>query len=203
METISEEKGAQIRLQRIFPSEPSTFFLRVAQALPQKKKMDDLVRRAEELGVDELWALMTERTIVKMRSEASERVKKRWERIVIQAAKQSGSPGLMRVKGPVSFQEIFGERSFFENPIYLFHPDPSGLSFSDFIQELRERGRSNASVSASLLLGPEGGFTEEEVREAEAKGVRKVFLGDSILRVETAFLGVVSAVRLMVTSWQK
>lgn len=198
IETISENKGAELRLESIVPLNKLKLRLKVVQAVPQRKKMDELVDRAEELGVQELWVIETQRTIVRMRPEAAEQARKRWERIIVEAAKQSGNPVLMKMEGPLAFEKMVQEKIEPGDQSFIFHPDPSGISFQDMIDCLRETDKKNASRAAVFFFGPEGGFTEEEVRLAESRGVRKVFLGQSILRLETAFLGVISAVRFLV-----
>lgn len=192
IESISEA-GALVRLTKVYPLKERNLFIQAAQALPQKRKMDELVGRAEELGVEELWMLETNRTVVKMKAEARERARKRWQRIVVEAAKQSGSSVLMKVEGPLPFSAVMERIVRPGNFSFLFHPDPEGLSFSEMVEGLKKKGER----SVSLFFGPEGGFTEEEVREAESRGVQRVFLGDSILRLETAFVGVLSALRLL------
>jgi len=154
--------------------------------------MDTLIDRAEELGVQELVVLETKRSVVRMKGEALERARKRWERIVVEAAKQSGSPVLTKLEGPVSFEKALEEKIAPEDQGFLFHPDPEGMAFSRMIEEIVSHRRP-----IFLFFGPEGGFTEEELRLAEARGVRKVFLGSSTLRLETAFLGVISAIRFL------
>jgi len=198
IEEVSWSGGARLRLRNIFPLRKSPLFLKVAQALPQKKKIDGLVEKAEELGVQELWILETKRTIVKMSQEACQRARRRWERIVIEAAKQSSSPILMRVEGPFSFEAVIEEKLGSRDQAFLFHPDPEGLAFFDFVQGLRHSQIQESPSPLFLFFGPEGGFTEGEVRLAESRGVRKVFLGPSTLRLETAFLGVVSSIRFLI-----
>lgn len=193
IEAVSGKEGARLRLKKIHSLKENPLFLKVAQALPQKRKLDELVDRAEELGVRELWVLETQRSGVRMSAEARARVRERWERIVIEAAKQSGSPVLTRVEGPVSFEKVIQEKLEPSDQGFLFHPDPKGLCFSEMIGNLKSRGTG----SVFLFFGPEGGFTEEEVRLAESRGVRRVFLGDSILRLETAFVGVLGSLRFL------
>ena len=199
IEILTEKEGGQLRIRKTFPlaREEKSVYLKVAQALPQKRKMDDLVEKAEELGIQELWVLETQRSVVKMRGEGAERAKKRWERIVVEAAKQSGTPFLTQIEGPVSFEKVIEEKLEGGDRAFLFHPDPKGISFSKVVEELKSSKKEKTPTSAFLFLGPEGGFTPEEVRWAESRGVRKVFLGSSTLRVETAFLGVVSALRFL------
>jgi len=184
-------------LKEIFPLKQRSLFLKVAQAMPQKGKMDRLVEKAEELAIQELWALETKRSVVKMRVEARSRVRERWERIVVEAAKQSGSSVLTRVEGPVPFETVIREKLERSDRAFLFHPDPRGLSFSAFVEQIREP-EGETLPPAFLFFGPEGGFDEDEVRLAESRGAKKVFLGDSVLRLETAFLGVLSALRFLI-----
>lgn len=161
--------------------------------------MDELVERAEEMGVQELWVLETKRTVAKMHSEAKERARRRWERIVVEAAKQSGSPVLTEVIGPISFEEALNEKLESSDRAYLFHPGTRSLPFSGFVEELRWAGAKEVSRSVTLFFGPEGGFSEDEVRLAESRGIQKVSLGDSILRLETAFVAVIGALRFLLS----
>lgn len=209
VEAVSGEKGARLRLKKIHALKENPLFLKVAQALPQKRKLDELVDRAEELGVRELWVLETQRNGVKMSPEARTRVRERWERIVIEAAKQSGSPVLTRVEGPIPFKKVIQEKLESSDQGFLFHPDPRGLLFSEMIENLKslvEVGLKPSSAiktpAVFLFFGPEGGFTEEEVRLAESRGVQRVFLGDSTLRLETAFVSVLGALRFLLESPQ-
>lgn len=196
VESLSETEGARLRLTQVFPLKQTSLYLKVAQALPQKGKVDNLVEKAEELGVQELWLLETERSIVKMKKEAEERAKSRWERIVVEAAKQSGSPTLLRIEGPFSFEKVMKEKLNPSEEAFLFHPDPSGLAFPKLVERLKNR-KGPLPSSIFLFFGPEGGFAHDEVSLAESSGVQKVFLGDSTLRLETAFLGVISALRFL------
>ena len=198
IETISEIAGARLRIKKILSVRERTLFLKVAQALPQKRKMDELVEKAEELGVQELWVIESQRSIVKMSGDAKIRARERWERIVVEAAKQSGSPILTTIEGPLPFDKLVEEKLERSGRSFIFHPDPQGLSFSDLVTELKGREAEISAQPVFLFFGPEGGFTEEEVKLAESRGVRKVFLGDSTLRLETAFLGVISALRFLI-----
>lgn len=198
VEIISKSMGVRVKLRKVFPlPQPFRFYLKVAQALPQKRKMDDLVEKAEELGVHELWAVETERSVVKMKKEARGRVRDRWERILTASAKQSKNPVLTQVEGPCSFEEIFETAMDRKDEGFLFHPDPDGLPFSEWVRGLHPDRVSKAAPSFFLFFGPEGGFTQKEICLAESHGVKKIYLGPSTLRVETAFTGVIGALRFL------
>ena len=193
------EKCAKLQLKKILPLKKKPLILNVVQALPQKRILDDLVKKAEELGVHKLWITETERTVVKMRPEARERAKNRWDRIVIEAAKQSGNSMLTQIEGPLSFTKVIDENLKSREHAFIFHPDPAGLRFSSAVEGLRKITTQETPASIFLFLGPEGGFTEAEVHLAESRGVQKVFLGDSLLRIDTAFIGAVSALQFMLS----
>ncbi len=199
IEAISEKGGARLKIQKTFPLSrgEGKVYLKVGQALPQKRKMDSLVEKAEELAIQELWVLETARTMVKARGEARERVRRRWERIVIESAKQSASPMLTRIEGPVSFETLLQENLGARDRAFLFHPDPSGIRLEDVVEEIKAEKGAAQPHSFFLFFGPEGGFSDDEVSLAESHGARKVFLGDSVLRIETAFVGVLSAIRFL------
>lgn len=196
IETLSENQGAQLRLGKIFPLKQKSLLLKVSQAIPQKKKMDTLVDWAAQLGVTKLWITETKRTVVNIKADAKERAKKRWERIVVEACKQSGSPVFTQIEGPLYLDKVIKKIEPLERA-FIFHLDPEGISFSNWIEELKVFHEKEALKSVFLLFGPEGGFTEEEVKMARSRGVRTVYLGESTLRVEAAFMGVLSSLRFL------
>ena len=149
------------------------FRLKLAVALPKGDRQRWIVEKAVELGVAELIPLNTQRS-QKSQSEPAAKL----QRYVIEASKQSGRNRLMEIASPVGFAELLrmeaGRR-------LLAHPGG-------------EIPKSLASLESSALLaiGPEGGFTDEEVAEAVAAGWTIVGLGERILRVETAALALIS-----------
>ncbi|MBI3312952.1 MAG: 16S rRNA (uracil(1498)-N(3))-methyltransferase [Candidatus Omnitrophica bacterium] len=160
--------------------------IRVCQALLQKGKMDDLVRKAQELGVDEICPMETSRTVLRMNAESGKRVLQRWEKIAREAAKQSGSLQLVKITNFEKFSKILQTIPKGE-VVAVFHPSAKAVGFRDWIKSLE-------SVNArrvNLFLGPEGGFAEEEI-----KNLPLINLGQNILKADTAFLAVVSALRL-------
>ena len=199
IQSISEIGTVKLHLDKFFPFQERSLWLKVGQALPQKRKMDFLVDWASELGIQELWVMETKRTVVKMKGEARERARHRWERIAVEASKQSHNPLLTRIEGPLPFEKIVKEKMESSERAFLFHPDSKGLSFPEFVESVRHAQRGESLHSIFLFFGPEGGFSEEEVAMAESRGVQKVFLGDSIFRMEVAFLGVLGALRFLVS----
>jgi 16S rRNA (uracil1498-N3)-methyltransferase len=151
------------------------FSLTLAVALPKGDRQKWLVEKATELGVTRLVSLVTERGIAQPVPAALDRLR----RTVIEASKQCGRNRLMEIGSPVDATRLFHEAS---TDVDRLIADPSG-------QPLAE-ARRQPSAAVLAAIGPEGGFTPEELAAARAAGWRCVSLGRRILRVETAAVAI-------------
>ncbi len=149
-------------------SRESPIGLTVASAIPRSGRERFLVEKLVELGAARLWVYASRRSVVRPSSGFLTKA----QRIVVEASKQCGRNILMPVEAK-SFEEIVagppphGKR-------YVAHP--GGESASAMV----------ASAEIAVLIGPEGGFVDSELREAEAHGWQRISLGSRILRIETA-----------------
>lgn len=156
------------------------------QGMPKGDKMDMIVQKTVELGVAEIVPVNMERTIVKLDKKKAEARTERWNKISESAAKQSGRGIIPKVYIPVSFKEALKMCSGMDMTI-LPYENADGMSKS---AELIKKAAEQKKVA--VFIGPEGGFSSEEVEEAEAQGAKIVTLGRRILRTETAGLTVLS-----------
>jgi 16S rRNA (uracil1498-N3)-methyltransferase len=152
----------------------------LATAVPKGERFDWLIEKATELGVERLVPIVTERSVVDPRSAKLERLR----RAVIEACKQCGRNRLMTIEPPRRWADLLAVTA---NDLRLV-ADPDGLPLVAWPKPGRDR-------AAWLAVGPEGGFTEDEVAAARASGWVAVGLGPSLLRVETA--GIVGCSRLL------
>jgi len=146
------------------------FPLVVASALPKGDRADYLIEKLTELGVTRFIPLITARSVV----IPKESVVQKFSRAVIEASKQCGRNRLMAIDSPVAWLEFLG-RPVGPELRFLFHTtagDP--------------RLASSPKEGVILAIGPEGGFTEEEVSAATRAGWVVASLGKRVLRVETA-----------------
>lgn len=148
--------------------------LTLAVATPKAARADWLVEKCAELSVGALWLLRTSRTSV----VPGEGKLERWRRKAVEAAKQAGAARLMTLEGPRSLPVIAGAM---DGSAVVFYGDPgsTAMSFVEALPETRNR-------DTVVFVGPEGGFTAEEVACIEEAGGRGVRLGALTLRVETA-----------------
>lgn len=160
----------------------------VAQAIPQHRKMDKIVEQASELGVSELIPLVTEHTIVRMAKEREAKVSDRWQRIVGETLQQSRlrhRPKISPITDWFSFWNA--ERSF--DQILMFHPGPDAKPIHECVSR-------QTSGNILVLIGPEGGFSDEEVKQAKKRGAILVKMNTGILKTDTAFVAAVSALKV-------
>jgi 16S rRNA (uracil1498-N3)-methyltransferase len=159
----------------------------LAVAIPKGKTMDLVVQKAVELGVARIRPLLTEHTVVKAGDASRKRDK--WQRVALEACKQCGQNLLPMVEGPCPLDEWLPQRS----------GDAAALiaSLSGGAGSLRGvlRGFEPRPAQVELLVGPEGDFTPGEVAAAVESGFAPVSLGPLVLRVETAALFLLGALR--------
>lgn len=156
----------------------------LAQAIPKGKNMDWIVQKAVELGVSEIQPLITRNTIVSPGDDKAEK----WRRTALEACKQCAQFTIPAIADPMTFDS------------WIQSHDPSELkiiaSLAENPKNFRETLAAHPEIqSITLLIGPEGDFTPQETATALAAGFIPVSLGDLILRVETATLFSLSAVR--------
>jgi len=156
---------------------PPTVRLHLGQALLKGQKMDLILQKATELGVDEIWPFFSEHGI---RKPPKDTQMERWQRIVLEACKQCD-----RAKPP----EIHNPRGI---PDLMAQPSPCDVRLFFWEHEARQTlnevlaDQAKGVSSVFFLLGPEGGFSKAEAALAKQTGFTSVSLGPRILRAETA-----------------
>lgn len=155
--------------------------------LLKSAKLEWLIQKSTELGVGEIISFQSLRAVPRPEEAAARHRLARWEKIAAEAAKQCRRSRVPRVHPPRPFAEALA--AFPESQrIFLW-------------EEERDRTLSAALNSSSpliyALVGPEGGFSAEEARQAKAAGFVPVRLGPRILRAETAGLAVVALLQFL------
>jgi 16S rRNA (uracil1498-N3)-methyltransferase len=158
----------------------SPLALKLAQGVSRGERMDLVVQKATELGVTHLVPVLTERSVVRLTAQQSDRKVNHWRAIAIAACEQCGRNRLPSVAAPVALATFLrGEESAGAAGHTRLLLSPEGTAT---LKDLRRPG-SNA---LTVLIGPEGGLTDEEEQAAVAAGFSAVRLGPRVLRTETA-----------------
>jgi len=170
--------------------------LRVFPVMLRKGKTDLLVEKAQELGVHEFHPITSEHCEVQIAKEKTGKIVERWNRIAREASKQSGSLKLLRIETPRGFKEALGSLPC-EEPVVIFHPGPDSILFPKWIAEIQ--ALKNTVKALNIFIGPEGGFSEDEIRWAKwhrkEKNFQSVGLGGVLFKADTAFIGIVASLR--------
>ena len=166
------------------PSPESPLRLTLAVALLKGEKFDLVVQKATELGVARVAPVLTMRADVRPRDagDSSKRVE-RWRRLALEAAKQSGRARVPSVVEPQSFEAFVKDEAVGDSLRVMF-AERGGVGLDGL-----PRG-SAAPTSVAALVGPEGGWEDEEIELARAHGWSVVTLGGRTLRAETAAVAV-------------
>jgi 16S rRNA (uracil1498-N3)-methyltransferase len=156
------------------------------QGVPKSDKMDFIIQKSVELGVRKIIPVITERTIVRIDNKKDAQKKhERWNRISLEASKQCNRGFVPEVSMPVCYEEAFNHMNDSDLIIIPYEKETAG-SFKKIL-------KNNIDIkSVSVIVGPEGGFTEKEVEKALGYGANAITLGPRILRTETAGITVLS-----------
>jgi 16S rRNA (uracil1498-N3)-methyltransferase len=157
----------------------SPLALCLVQGVPKGDRMETIVRAATELGVARILPALTERTIVRLDAGAWRERARRWQRVAREATKQCGRAVVPTVETARTLDEWVASEEPADLRLCLWERDAAPLR--DVLGRLDPRPRS-----ATVIVGPEGGLSDEEVARAGAAGYVAVTLGRRILRTETA-----------------
>ena len=154
------------------------------QGLPKSDKMEWIIQKAVELGVDSITPVMTRRCVSKPDSKSMAKKLERYNRIALEAAKQSGRGKVPQVCPMLDLPQALDEMAQTSCPI-LFYENATAPA---------KQVIDGAGKEIAVLIGSEGGFDESEVELAIQKGCQVLSLGKRILRCETAPLAALSII---------
>jgi len=167
----------------------SPIAITLCPSLIKSRPMDMLIQKVSELGVDRIQPFASSRTVVRLPETRKDGRVRHWREIARNAAKQADRATHARVEEPVSFEELletWKTREAFRVLLW------EGEQARDIKAVLRG---ADPATALAAIIGPEGGFTEEEVAAAREAGFVPVSLGRRILRAETAALVITALVQ--------
>ena len=183
------EARARVTSQSKSVGEPKVL-ITLYQALLKTDRFELVLQKCTELGVSRFVPMNCGRSVPRAQAEGSSRYE-RWRRIVREAAEQSGRGRIPIVEGPLEFVRACEGA---ESPALIPWEGERELGLRQALGALRSIAANPGDRgNLSLFIGPEGGFTEDEVRLARTQGITSVTLGKRILRAETAGIATVAA----------
>ena len=160
----------------------------LVQGISRGDRMDFVVQKATELGVDRVTPVLTDYGVVKLDGKRAGKRRLHWQRVAESACEQSGRVNPPRVDAPLPLNDWLGTARAGDSTDLILAPGTG--------QPLTNVGKPAAGLC--LLVGPEGGFSEREYDDAAISGFEAVTLGPRILRTETA---AVAAIAILQALW--
>lgn len=164
--------------------------LALAQGIPKGDKMDTIIQKAVEIGVDSIYPVIGKRSVVQLNQEKRARKRQRWELIAREACKQCRRSWLPNILEPLSLTELLNAMAY--NPGIVLYEKETETGLREILQTgswLMPR-----EETLYLLIGPEGGWDDDEITIMRQHNLHTASLGPRILRTETAGLVAASLV---------
>jgi 16S rRNA (uracil1498-N3)-methyltransferase len=191
------KRGGEAEVLERQPARPeSPLRITLAQALARGEKMDLVLQKAVELGVDAFAPIVTERTEVRLDAERSERRMQHWRGVVAGACEQSGRARLPVLSEPRALHDFAAQ-------VVATAPGGDARLVLDPAQ-----GRAPGALAlapdarVTLVVGPEGGLSERDLATLRAAGFEGLRLGPRVLRTETAGLAALAALNALYGDWR-
>ncbi len=191
IETIHEDGSVSGKITTSSAAAPRTAVpVHLYQGLLKASHWDFVLEKATELGADSFTPILTPRTVVLLREERAKAKQERWERVIMAAAKQCQRGSLPPLRQPAEFRDAIRACAGREDEVTaLAWEGLCGSGARDALgTALREAQASGRAKAVNVFIGPEGGFSDEEVELARTMGAVIFGLGPRILRSETAAL---------------
>lgn len=178
-----QKKSARFFVKTLLKDEASPLLnLHLGQVISKGERMDFTIQKATELGISEITPLWSERCDVRLNNERQDKKLEHWQAVAISACQQSGRTHVPTIHPPMALADWL--TSINSDIRLVLHPHQQ--------QPLQAMP---APKSVALLVGPEGGFTEQEVQQAQQQHFMGLRLGPRILRTETAALTALSVLQ--------
>lgn len=170
-----------------YTTEPS-IKVTLFQGMPKADKLEMIIQKCTELGVSEIVPVIMDRVIVKLDDKSIDKKLERWNKIALEAGKQSGRQKIPSVQKPTKLKNLIENISKYDI-LLLPYECEKDVTLKSVLRNLDKECKNVA-----IIIGPEGGFSEEEVELLNLENVKRVTLGPRILRTETAGLATLAMV---------
>ena len=190
--TIGEVYYKEVKVKitkTIPPLPPSPVKISLAQALIKSHPMEYLIKKVTELGIHSIHPFYSERTVIKLKSEQLKNKMDRWMEIMKSACKQCGRVTLPDLNTPLLFEEMIKDAPDTKTLKILLWEDEDKVDLKRLLTSM------SFAPHVFAIVGPEGGFTLNEINLAKDAGFHIVSLGNRILRAETAAVSLLSIIQ--------
>lgn len=169
--------------EKIGKSTESNMHITLFQGIPKFEKMELIIQKNTEVGVNNIVPVIMERTVVKLDEKVASKKLDRWQKIAEIAAKQSMRDIIPNVKSIIKTKEI--DVDMYDVVLVAYENEEHNMLKAE-LKKLESQNKQEYNIA--IVIGPEGGISEKEIELLDEKNVKFVSLGKRILRTETAGL---------------
>lgn len=188
-ELISVQKSAVVA--KVLASQAieneSPLNITLLQGISSGDRMDYTIQKAVELGVNAIQPISTERSVVKLNQERAQKRLEHWQNVVTSACEQSGRAFVPQVLSPISLSNWLADHPSENATRILLNP----------VGALKLAALTKPANHIQLLIGAEGGLSQNEINAATSQGFQSIILGPRILRTETAALTAIASMQIL------
>lgn len=161
----------------------------IYQGLPKAEKMELIIQKSVELGVNSIIPVSLKRCVVKLEGKDQNKKIERWQKIAESAAKQCGRNIIPKIENIIKIKQ-FEELSKNYDSLIVAYENEKEYTLKQEIQKIKQSNKKELKIA--IVIGPEGGLAEEEIETLKNYGANIVTLGKRILRTETVALNILS-----------
>ena len=187
IEEISEEKIIATILEKVQTTNESNVTIDLYQGLPKADKMELIIQKTTEIGINKIYPVDMTRCVVKLEEREAKKKIERWQKIAETAAKQSKRDKIPQIEGKIKLKDVVNIIKEYDSFIIAYEEENANT----LKQELKRLPKKE-NYKIAILIGPEGGLDISEVETLKQEGAKVVTLGKRILRCETAPITMVS-----------
>lgn len=163
----------------------------IYQGLPKADKMELIIQKSIELGVNAIIPVEMKRCVVKLDSKSESKKIERWQKIAESAAKQSGRSTVPEIRKIIKIDDIVKLKELYDSIIVCYENEKENYIKNELLKLKKE---NKQEIRIAIVIGPEGGLEEKDVQNLKQNGAAIVTLGSRILRTETVALNLLSII---------
>ena len=173
-------------------SAESNVKVHIFQGLPKSDKMELIIQKSVELGVQKITPVEMKRCVVKLNEKDKSKKVERWQKISEVAAKQSGRDIIPHINNVINIKNMYELIPKYDIVIVAYENEQN-RTLKEQLKQIKEKYKEG-KIKIGIVIGPEGGLEENDVEQLENNGAKIVTLGKRILRTETVALNVLSII---------
>ena len=188
-----EDKSILTKIIEELKKDDNKISVDIYQGLPKADKMELIIQKSVELGVNAIIPVAMKRCVVKIDTKDETKKITRWQKIAESAAKQSGRNTIPEIKNVINIEKVNQLIKEYDSVIVAYENERENTIKHELLK-LKEKVKTNNKIKIAIVIGPEGGLEEKDVELLKQNGAKIVTLGNRILRTETVALNVLSII---------